>query len=382
MVIVLNLSITSSASDLKVEARAAQAPRFHALKVVDVRKETQEATSLAFEVPPELADDYRFIQGQYLTLKAEINGEELRRPYSVCCGLDEGELRVAVKKLPGGRFSGYVNDQVAPGDVIDVMTPMGNFHVPIDPQAARHYVGFAGGSGITPFMSIIKTVLAREPESHFTLFYGNRGFDAIMFRDTLADLKDVYLDRLRVFHVLSDDIPELPLFGGLLDEAKIRELTAKLIDVATVDHFFICGPGPMMEAAKTVLKDLGVDDAKVKLEVFGTPAPHAGALRSSEPQVIDDRASDVTIVLHGNRTKITVPYEGMPVLDAALERKLDLPFACKGGVCCTCKAKLREGEVRMDINYGLEPDEIEAGYILTCQSHPLTETLVVDYDDR
>lgn len=381
MGIVLNLSITSSASEA-VAAPKAAAPRFHALKVTDVRRETDEATSLAFAVPEELADDYRFIQGQYLTLKATIDGEELRRPYSICCGLDEGELRVAVKRLPGGRFSGFVNESVAVGDVIDVMTPSGNFHVPLAPEAARHYVGFAGGSGITPFMSIIKTVLAREPESRFTLFYGNRGFDAIMFRDVLADLKDAYLDRLRVFHVLSDDIPELPLFGGLLDEAKIRELTAKLVDVDAVDYFFICGPGPMMEAAKTVLRENGVDDARVKLEVFGTPAPHAGALRSSEPQVIDGRSCEVTIIQHGNRTRITVPYEGQPVLDAALARKLDLPFACKGGVCCTCKARLVEGEVRMDINYGLEPDEIAAGYILTCQSHPLTETLVVDYDDR
>lgn len=367
---------------MAADAQPSGVPQFHTLRVCDVRKETEEATSLCFEVPADLADDYRFIQGQYLTLKAEINGEELRRPYSVCSGLDEGELRVAVKQLPGGRFSGYVNGDVAPGDMIDVMTPMGNFHVPLDPDASRHYVGIAGGSGITPFMSIIKTVLAREPHSEFTLFYGNRGFDTIMFRDALADLKDVHLGRLRVFHVLSDDIPELPLFGGLLDEEKIRELSGKLIDVDAVDQFFICGPGPMMEAAKTVLKDLGVEDTKVKLEVFGTPAPHAGALRSSEPQVIDERSSDVTIVLNGNRTKISVPYEGTPVLDAALDRKLDLPFACKGGVCCTCKAKLVEGEVRMDINYGLEPDEIEAGYILTCQSHPLTETLVVDYDDR
>lgn len=375
-------STTSSASDVAVETRSAAAPTFHALKVVDVRKETEEATSLAFEVPCALASDYSFIQGQYLTLKSQISGEELRRPYSICCGLDEGELRVAVKKLPGGRFSGFVNDAVQPGDMIDVMTPMGNFHVPITPDQAKHYVGFAGGSGITPFMSIIKTVLAREPDSRFTLFYGNRGFDTIMFRDALADLKDIYLGRLRVFHILSDDIPDLPLFGGMLNDDKIRELSGKLIDVDQVDTFFICGPGPMMEAARTVLKDCGAEDARVKLEVFGTPAPHASALRSNEPEVFDDRTSEVTIVLNGNATKIAVPYEGTSVLDAALDRKLDLPFACKGGVCCTCKAKLVEGEVRMDVNYGLEPGEIEAGYILTCQSHPLTETLVVDYDDR
>ena len=378
MVTVLNLSITSSASDVKPSA----VPVFHALTVRDVRKETDEATSLAFDVPAELKDDYSFIQGQYLTLKAEIGGEELRRPYSICCGIDEGELRVAVKQLPGGRFSGFVNGHVKPGDVIDVMTPMGNFHVPIEPDRAKRYVGFAGGSGITPFMSIIKTVLAREPEAEFTLFYGNRGFDTIMFRDALADLKDRYLGRLRVFHVLSDDVPELPLFGGLLDQDKIGELASKLIDLDATDTFFICGPGPMMEAAKTVLKERGVDDARVKLEVFGTPAPHAGALRTDEPVASDGRTSEVTVILNGNRTRIAVPFSGMPVLDAALERKLDLPFACKGGVCCTCKAKLVEGEVSMDVNYGLEPDEIEAGYILTCQSHPLTEKLVVDYDDR
>ena len=360
----------------------AAVPVFHALTVRDVRKETDEATSLAFEVPAELKDAYSFIQGQYLTLKADIDGEELRRPYSICCGLDEGELRVAVKKLPGGRFSGFVNGDVKPGDVIDVMTPMGNFHVPIEPDRARRYVGFAGGSGITPFMSIIKTVLAREPHSEFTLFYGNRSFDTIMFREALADLKDRYLGRLRVFHVLSDDIPELPLFGGLLDQDKINELSSKLIDLEAVDTFFICGPGPMMEAAKTVLRERGVDDAKVKLEVFGTPAPHAGALRKDDPVEADGRTSEVTVILNGNRTKIAVPFQGTAVLDAALERKLDLPFACKGGVCCTCKAKLVEGEVSMDVNYGLEPDEIEAGYILTCQSHPLTEKLVVDYDDR
>jgi len=378
----LSLSTISSASELVVEPPRSASPRFHALTVRDVRKETDEATSLAFDLPRDLQDDYRFIQGQYLTLKAEIGGEELRRPYSICCGVDEGELRVAVKRLPGGRFSGFVNDAVKPGDVIDVMTPMGNFHVPLDAGSARHYVGIAGGSGITPFMSIIRTVLAGEPGSRFTLFYGNRGFDAIMFRDALADLKDIYLDRLRVFHVLSDDLPELPLFGGLLDRDKIRDLADSLIDVSEVDHFFICGPGPMMEAAKTVLRELGVNDAKVKLEVFGTPAPHAGALRPDAAVPTDDRTSSVTIVLNGNRTRIAVPFEGMPVLDAALDRKLDLPFACKGGVCCTCKAKLVEGEVRMDVNYGLEPDEIAAGYILTCQSHPLTETLIVDYDDR
>jgi ring-1,2-phenylacetyl-CoA epoxidase subunit PaaE len=357
-------------------------PQFHALKIIDVRAETPEATSLAFEVPPELEAAYAYVQGQYLTLKADVAGEDLRRPYSICSGVGEGELRVAVKRLPGGRFSNFVNDAARPGDTIDVMTPIGNFYVPTDATAQRHYVGIAGGSGITPFMSIVKTVLAREPGSTFTLFYGNRSGATIMFRDTLGDLKDRYMGRLRVFHVLSDEVPETPLFAGLLDEAKIRELLGSLVDVRDVDHFFICGPGPMMDAARKVLSEAGVADARVKLEIFGTPPPHASAQPKAMNGADTGRMAQVAVLLHGRRTDVTVPFEGTSVLDAALARNLDLPFACKGGVCCTCKAKLVEGEVRMDVHYGLEPEEVAAGYILTCQSHPVTDRLVVDYDDR
>jgi ring-1,2-phenylacetyl-CoA epoxidase subunit PaaE len=357
-------------------------PQFFSLKITDVRRETDEATSLAFDVPSELRDAYGYAQGQYLTLKADVEGEELRRPYSICSAIDEGEMRVAVKRLPGGRFSNFVNDNVKPGDSIDVMTPLGNFYVPLDPAAERHYVGFAGGSGITPFMSIIKTVLAHEPKSRFTLIYGNRATPAIMFREALGDLKDRYLDRLRVVHVLSDEVPDTPLLAGLLNEDKIRELLENLVDVAQTDYFFVCGPGPMMDAAQTVLRDLGVDDKRVKLEIFGTPAPHASAQPQQKNGATDGRTAEVAVLLHGRRTDVAVPFEGESVLDAALARNLDLPFACKGGVCCTCKAKLVEGEVRMDVNYGLEPDEIAAGYILTCQSHPVTDKLVVDYDDR
>jgi len=357
-------------------------PQFHPLKVREVRRETDEATSVAFDVPDDLADDYRFIQGQYLTLRADVNGEDLRRPYSICTGLDDGELRVAVKRLPGGRFSNHVNDTLAPGDEIDVMTPMGTFHVPLDADRGRNYVGIAGGSGITPFMSIIATVLAREPKSTFTLFYGNRTIASIMFRTALGDLKDRFMGRLRVYHILSDETPETSLFAGLLDGAKIRELLDGLVDVERVDHFFICGPEPMMDAAREVLTQLDVGDERIKLELFGTPAPHAGAVRVPTNGADIGPAADVDILLNGVRTKVRVPREGASVLDAALARNLDLPFACKGGVCCTCKARLLEGEVRMDVSYGLEPDEMEAGYILTCQSHPVTDKLVVDYDDR
>ncbi len=358
------------------------APQFHSLKVIDVRKETDEATSLAFEVPCGLGEAYTYSQGQYLTLRADIGGEDLRRPYSICSGVDDAELRVAVKRLPGGRFSNFVNDDVTTGDMVDVMTPLGNFYVPVDADAERNYVGFAGGSGITPFMSIIKTVLRHEPKSTFTLFYGNRTISSVMFREALGELKDRYMGRLRLFHVLSDEVPETELFAGLLNAEKISELLDSLVDVAATDHFFICGPGPMMEAADAELKSRGVDAKRIKLEVFGTPAPHASAQPKAANGKDTGPAAKVGVILNGVRTDVAVPFEGTSVLDAALERNLDLPFACKGGVCCTCKAKLVEGEVRMDINYGLEPEEVEAGYILTCQSHPVTDTLIVDYDDR
>lgn len=350
---------------------------FHRLRVADVRRETDEATSIAFEVPPDLAGEYAFVPGQYLTLKATIDGHELRRPYSICSGLGEGELRVAVKQIPDGRFSSFANAVLRQGDTIEVLPPQGRFCIDFDPAARRHYVGLAGGSGITPFMSIIKSVLKAEPKSEFTLFYGNRTVNGIIFHDELEDLKDRYLGRLRLFHVLSDEIPNVPLFGGLMTEEKVTALLQSLIDVDDVDCFLLCGPGPMTEGARHALATLGVPEEKVKFELFGTPPPQAGPRRVVQP---DGRVAEVTVIRHGITTSFKLPFDGDPILDTALANKVDLPFACKGGVCCTCRAKLLEGEVSMDVNYGLEKDEIEAGYILTCQSRPLTEKLVVDYD--
>lgn len=352
---------------------------FHALTVTDIRRETDEAVSVAFAVPDELRESFRFVQGQYLTLRATVNGEELRRPYSVCMSPEEGELRVCIKKLHGGRFSSFVNDALSPGDTLDVMAPMGRFYAPDEPEAARHYVGFAGGSGITPVMSNLRTVLGREPNSRFTLFYGNRTARSIIFRDELADLKDRYMGRLRVFHVLSDEIPENDLFGGLMDEAKVKELSTRLIDVDDVDWFFICGPGPMMDAAAAALAGLGVPESRIKIESFGA-RPFASQL---PPPPADDNATpaaDVEVRFGGITTRIRVPFAGQPILDAVHAAKIDAPYACKGGVCCSCRAKLVEGEVDMDVVYGLEPDEIAAGYILTCQSHPRSPRLVIDYD--
>jgi ring-1,2-phenylacetyl-CoA epoxidase subunit PaaE len=356
-------------------------PEFNSLSVADIRRETDDATSVAFAVPKNLAEAYHFTQGQYLTLRAEVNGEDLRRPYSVCVSPEEKELRVCVKKLPGGRFSTFVNEKLSIGDQIDVLPPMGRFFVPVDEGSKRRYLGIAGGSGITPVISILKTVLAREPGAEFTLLYGNRDRGSIIFRDQLADLKDRYMGRLRLFHILSDELPEMPIYGGIMDQAKVSHLVSELIDPDTIDQVFICGPGPMMDGAQAALDAIGVAAEKIKVESFGNrPVAQASAAPAPNKPALDVPSAKVEIMLNGDRTEISVPMQGRAVLDAALDAKLDLPYACKGGVCCTCKAKLLEGKVSMDINYGLEPEEIKAGYILTCQSHPLTEKLVIDYD--
>jgi ring-1,2-phenylacetyl-CoA epoxidase subunit PaaE len=356
-------------------------PEFHTLTVKEVRKETDDATSVAFVVPEELSEAFKFTQGQYLTLRATVNGEELRRPYSVCVAPDSGELRVCVKRLHEGRFSSFVNDVLKVGDTIDVMAPIGRFHAPLEPSAAKSYLFIAGGSGITPVISNIRTILTKEPESEITLIYGNRRGRDIIFREALADLKDLYLSRLQVFHVLSDEIPDIPLFAGMLTEEKIDELVSTLCDVSDLDWAFICGPGPVMDGGKAALKSIGMPEDRIKIESFGE-RPVAGDVKAkgNGAAVGDGRMAEVDVILRGLRTRISVPFEGAPILDVAHEAKVDVPFACKGGVCCTCRAKLIEGEVDMDIVYGLEPDEIEAGYILTCQSHPKTDKVVVDYD--
>lgn len=357
-------------------------PEFHELVVADVRKETDDATSVAFHVPEDLAENYRFVQGQYLTLRTEVDGEDLRRPYSVCVSPDKGELRVCVKKMPLGRFSSFVNDNLKAGDRLSVLPPMGRFHAPIEAKDSKSYVLFAGGSGITPVISIIETVLEREPLATVTLFYGNRSTRDIIFCERLSDLKDAHLGRLRVFHVLSDEVPEVPLFGGMMTEDKVRDLVSSLTDPLAVDWYFICGPGPMMDGAKAALEGLGVEPGRIKIESFGERPIAGDAKKPVEATAVGDdtAAADVDVIYQGLRKKIRVPFKGAPILDMAHEAKIDVPYACKGGVCCTCKAKLVEGKVEMDIVYGLEPDEVEAGYILTCQSHPVSDKIVVDYD--
>ena len=354
-------------------------PHFHALRVADVRRETGECVSLALEVPPALAERFRFTQGQYLNVRREIGGTEVRRSYSICSGLDDGELRIAVKEVPQGQFSTWANRQLAPGMTLEVMPPEGRFFVPLDPAKARHYVAFAAGSGITPVLSLARTILAREPRSRFTLVYGNRTLASVIFNEALEDLKDRYMARVALYHVFSRDVQAPDLFNGRVDGARVARFLDTLIPPESIDEAFICGPASMGDELKAVLQARGVPATRIHLERFGAPPAGAQARGRTEPA---GRPANVTVIVDGLRYGLDLPEDGPSVLDAALKAGADLPYACKAGVCCTCRARLVEGEVRMDANYTLEPAEIAAGYRLTCQSHPVTPKVVLDFDQR
>jgi ring-1,2-phenylacetyl-CoA epoxidase subunit PaaE len=353
-------------------------PHFNRLTVKDIRRETPDAVSVTFDVPPDLAAAYRFDQGQYVTLRTMLGGEERRRSYSICSGLDDGEIRIGVKKVPGGQVSTFVNEALRVGDVLDVMTPMGRFTTPLVPSEPRVHLAVACGSGITPVLSIVKTVLAREPESRVVLVYGNRTADDIMFRTTIDDLKDSYVDRLSVFHVLSRQGGDVPLLSGRIDRDKLARIVTRTMAGGHVDHAFLCGPFGMIEEARAALEGLGVPHARIHVELFSTD----GARPIEVPRPSTTLAPGVAsaeVIFAGRRQTIAVtPSES--IVDAARRQGVEVPFSCKGGMCCTCRAKIVEGEVRMDVNYSLEPWETTAGFVLTCQSHPVTSKVVVDYD--
>lgn len=358
-------------------------PKFHTLTISDVRKETEDTVSLAFSIPEEIKGDFEFIQGQYLTLRTDIKGEDVRRSYSICSGVGEDELRVAIKKVPGGLFSTFANESLKAGDQLEVMAPMGRFYTPLEETNEKHYVGFAAGSGITPMMSLIKSTLVKEPKSTFTLFYGNKTSKTIIFRDELEDLKDRNLSKLRVFHLLTQEMNDVPLLSGRIDGERCDKLCQTLINPQEVDEFFICGPESMINAVRGSLKEQGVEEGKVHFELFTSPT--SGPIKeqvAAKEEKFDGEQAAVEIILDGNRLTFDLAYDGDYILDAALAKGADLPFSCKGGVCCTCRAKLVEGEVKMDVNYSLEPDEVERGFILTCQAHPRTEKIVVDFDQQ
>lgn len=356
--------------------------RFHALEVTDIRRDTRDAVVLTLKPDANAAKDFAFIQGQYLTFRRDFHGTELRRSYSICAGLDDGLLKVGIKRVEGGAFSTWANEHLKVGDRLEAMAPMGRFFTPLDPEQPKHYLGFAGGSGITPVLSILKTVLAREPESSFTLVYANRQTSSIMFREELEDLKNRYLGRFSLIHILETDAQEIDLFSGRIDAEKMDGLLTHLINPETVDTAFICGPEPMMKVISGRLKAHGLGDDQIRYELFKSSQP--GRLKQRPKMAAEDRhagACDVSVTLDGTTRRFSMARDGTSVLEAALEAHLDAPYACKAGVCSTCRAKVLEGSVEMEANHALEDYEVRAGYVLCCQSRPTSARLVLSYDD-
>ena len=361
---------------------------FHPLRIKEIRRETPDCVSVLLEVPEALQKEFQFIQGQSLTVRGFLNNEEVRRTYSICSSPIDKEWRVAIKKVEGGAFSSYANEQLQSGDTLEVMPPVGKFYTPLDPQQQKNYIAFAAGSGITPVLSLIKTTLATEPNSTFTLVYGNRSRGTIIFFEELEALKNKYMQRFILVHILSRERTETALNFGRINTDKLTELS-KIMNYKKADEFFICGPEEMIFAAKAFLEATGINQKKIHFELFTTPGQgnksaggrQESGVRRQETGTENGSVSKITIKLDGRSFDFELPFKNKtPILDAALQQGADLPYACKGGVCCTCKARLLEGQVEMDVHWGLEQEEIEEGYILTCQSHPKSDKVMIDFD--
>ena len=353
---------------------------FYALKIANVRRETADSVSICFEVPPDMADRFTFRPGQHLTVRQSLNGDEVRRNYSVCVAPHENELRIAIKQVTGGIFSTWANTTLQEGAVLDVMSPHGSFTWKFDATKKRRYVCFAGGSGITPILSIIKSGMIEEPGSEFTLLYGNRSTATIMFLEELAGLKNRYLERLQIYHFLEDEFEDVDLFNGRLDRAKVDEVLKTLIDPAEVDGFFICGPGPMMSAVEESLHANNVPKDRILIERFTTGALSAAQVEAATALQKEAEGRKVQITLDGRRRVFTFDAEKGSILENARAAGAPAPFACKAGVCATCRAKVTSGKVTMKQNYGLSEEEVAQGYVLTCQAVPLTDDVKLDYD--
>ncbi|WP_370399574.1 2Fe-2S iron-sulfur cluster-binding protein [Sulfitobacter sp. JB4-11] len=350
--------------------------RFHPLTVTDIHHTIRDAVVLTLE--PKDPDAFDFTQGQYLTFKQDFGGTELRRNYSICAGLDDGKLQVGIKRVDGGAFSTFANTEIKVGDTLHAMPPQGKFFTKLEPDRAKNYLGFAGGSGITPVLSILKTVLKREPQATFTLVYANRAVNTIMFREELEDLKNTYMGRLTIIHMLESG-QDIDLFTGRVDQEKCSQLFEHWIDVKTIDTAFICGPEPMMLAISDSLKSHGLEPDQIKFELFSESQQGQLARQEMAKRAEGQSGTEVTVIIDGAQRTFTMP-KGQSVLEAALENGQDAPFACKAGVCSTCMCKVLEGEVEMISNHALEDYEVERGFVLSCQSYPLTDKLVIDYD--
>jgi ring-1,2-phenylacetyl-CoA epoxidase subunit PaaE len=360
--------------------------RFHTLTVTDVERLTDDAVAISFAIPDELADEFVFEPGQHLTLRATVNGQDVRRSYSICRSrpdaLQRKELRVAAARVAGGLMSNWINDSVVAGDTVEMMTPLGGFTCATQPDGVRHHVAIVAGSGITPVMSLLSTALAEEPRSRATLIFGNRRTTSIMFLEELEDLKNEYPDRFHLINVLSREAQDVELFSGRIDRQRLEAILGAIVPVPTVDEWYLCGPFGLVETAQDLLADLGVDSHHVHHEVFHVDDSGA-AVVTAEPVVIAPGVPAETVLnvnLDGRTTVIEMPSRNETILAATLRARPDAPFSCIGGVCGTCRARLGEGEVRMDRNYALEPEEVAAGIVLACQSHPVTATVALDYD--
>jgi ring-1,2-phenylacetyl-CoA epoxidase subunit PaaE len=355
------------------------AEHFHALRVAEIVPETNDANSIRFEIPPELRERFAFKAGQHLTLRVTIEGEEVRRNYSLCTAPDENDWMVTVKRIAGGLFSNWIGDRLKADDSVDVMPPHGSFTTEFDAAKSRHLVGIAGGSGITPVMSLIRTLLREEPNSHFTLLYGNRDSSSVIFLEALAGLKDKHLERLEIYHFLDAEEQDIALFNGMLNRERLEEAIPALIpDAAVVDGWFICGPGPMMDAAEGALLDRNTPRDRIHIERFTADRPAGAAAREIAELQTKAEGVSVAVTLDGRTRR--VPFTAGNILDSARAAGLPAPFACKAGVCATCRAKVTAGKVEMAARYGLTDDEVADGYVLTCQSVPIGDGVAVDYD--
>lgn len=356
---------------------------FHRLTVTQVQRETDAAVCVGFEVPLELRAIFSFLPGQYLTLRHTIVGDEVRRSYSICSGADEVGLRVAIKHIEGGRFSSFANEALQVGDVLEVMPPDGKFTAKLAADNDKNYLCIAAGSGITPVLSIVKSILAREPRSHVTLLYGNQRVASIMFRDELERLKNRYMARFQLIHVLSREHRDIDILNGRIDKRKGAELCRNLLDLPGIDEFFLCGPEGMMAEVSRGLRSAGIDESRIHYELFGASAADAQVVierHHARARRFAGKISRVTVKADGRETLLELSPDGENILDAALAAGVDLPFACKGGACGTCKARLMQGEVEMDVHHALEDSEIAAGYVLSCQAHPLSDEVLLDFD--
>jgi ring-1,2-phenylacetyl-CoA epoxidase subunit PaaE len=352
--------------------------KFYSLQVSAIKHETPSCVSVAFEIPKAIENKFAFEAGQYLTFKKTIGNEEVRRSYSLCSAPNENEWRVAIKQIPDGVFSTFANNDLQVGDTLEVLAPMGNFKFTPSPNAKKNYALFAAGSGVTPIFSILKTILKEEPQSTVTMFYGNKGQGEVIFREELEAIKNKFLDKLNLVHVFSRENTGVPLLKGRIDTERIEKLLHAFFKGQTIDAAYLCGPQQMILSAKDELEKFGLAANQIHFELF-----HAAPIEKKEEATVQADAFDshIELIMDGEITNFYLNSQAPSILDAAYQAGADAPFACKGGVCCTCKAKVLRGEVSMDINYALTPEEVEQGYVLTCQAHPKSTDVLISFDD-